>query len=77
MARVPIAELVDPANRLTVRHPSGVRFGPAFRVRGMLVWGFTAGLLAQVLDAGGWNRPWDTERVESLPPEAVKPAARG
>ncbi|MDL4773363.1 MULTISPECIES: NUDIX hydrolase [Thermomonosporaceae] len=77
VARVPIAELVDPANRLTVRHPSGVRFGPAFRVRGMLVWGFTAGLLAQVLDAGGWNRPWDTERVESLPPEAVKPAARG
>ena len=31
MARVPIAELVDPANRLRVRHPSGW-IGPAFDV---------------------------------------------
>ena len=37
-------ELVDPANRLRVRHPSGW-VGPAFQVRGMLVWGFTAGVL--------------------------------
>ena len=31
--RVPIAELVDPANRLMLRHPRGFA-GPAFRVRG-------------------------------------------
>ncbi|GAA3961551.1 CoA pyrophosphatase [Actinomadura viridis] len=76
VARVPIAELVDPANRLTVRHPSGLRFGPAFRVRGMLVWGFTAGLLTQVLDAGGWNRPWNADHVEDLPSEVLDLAAR-
>jgi ADP-ribose pyrophosphatase YjhB (NUDIX family) len=77
VARVPIAELVDPANRLTVRHPSGVRVGPAFRVRDMLVWGFTAGLLTQVLDAGGWSRPWDADRVEDLPQDVLNLASRG
>ncbi|MFB4316322.1 NUDIX hydrolase [Actinomadura sp. 21ATH] len=76
VARVPIAELVDPANRLMVRDPSGVRLGPAFEVRDMLVWGFTAGLLTEVLDAGGWNRPWDTERVEDLPQKVLDLAAR-
>jgi 8-oxo-dGTP pyrophosphatase MutT (NUDIX family) len=55
--RVPIAELIDPANRVTVRHPSGF-VGPAFRVRGLLVWGFTAGLLDRLLDLAGWSIPW-------------------
>ncbi|MEV4254743.1 CoA pyrophosphatase [Spirillospora sp. NPDC049652] len=77
VARVPIAELTDPANRLTVRHPSGLRLGPAFRVRGMLVWGFTAGLLTAVLAAGGWDRPWDTGHVEDLPPDVLSLSARG
>jgi 8-oxo-dGTP pyrophosphatase MutT (NUDIX family) len=76
VARVPIAELVDPANRMTVRHPSGMTLGPAFQVRDMLVWGFTAGLLIQVLDAGGWNRPWDVERVEDLPARVLDLASR-
>ncbi|MEW2359138.1 CoA pyrophosphatase [Spirillospora sp. NPDC029432] len=76
VARVPIAELVDPANRLMVRDPSGVRLGPAFEVRDMLVWGFTAGLLTEVLDAGGWNRPWDTGRVEDLPQKVLDLASR-
>ncbi|WP_425394139.1 NUDIX hydrolase [Actinomadura oligospora] len=71
VARVPIAELTDPANRLTVRHPSGLRLGPAFRVGGMLVWGFTAGLLTAVITAGGWERPWDTGHVEDLPPDVL------
>ncbi|MEV5570502.1 CoA pyrophosphatase [Spirillospora sp. NPDC052269] len=77
VARVPIAELTDPANRLTVRHPSGLRLGPAFRVGGMLVWGFTAGLLTAVLTAGGWDRPWDTGHVEDLPPECLSLSGRG
>ncbi|MCO5994954.1 NUDIX hydrolase [Actinoallomurus rhizosphaericola] len=70
VARVPLSELTDPANRLRVRAPSG-HLGPAFRVRGMLVWGFTGGLLHAVLEAGGWDRPWDTTRIEDLPDEAV------
>jgi 8-oxo-dGTP pyrophosphatase MutT (NUDIX family) len=64
--RVPLGEITDPANRLRVRHPSGY-VGPAFDVRGMLVWGFTGGLLAELLILGGWERPWDGERVEPLP----------
>lgn len=64
--RVPVAELADPANRLRVRHPTGY-VGPAFRVRGMLVWGFTAGLLDRLLALAGWERPWDAGRVEELP----------
>jgi 8-oxo-dGTP pyrophosphatase MutT (NUDIX family) len=64
--RVPVAELVDPANRLRVRHPSGY-VGAAFRVRGMLVWGFTAGLLDRLIALAGWEQPWDRMRVEELP----------
>jgi 8-oxo-dGTP pyrophosphatase MutT (NUDIX family) len=64
--RVPVAELADPANRLRVRHPSG-HIGAAFTVRGLLVWGFTAGLLAALLDLAGWARPWDHARVTNLP----------
>jgi hypothetical protein len=49
-----------------VRHPSGYT-GPAFQVHGMLVWGFTAGIISVLLELGGWARPWDTDRVEALP----------
>ncbi|MFC4010882.1 NUDIX hydrolase [Nonomuraea purpurea] len=74
--RVPIAELVDPANRVMLRHPSGMA-GPAFRVRGMLVWGFTAMVLDSVLREGGLELPWDPARVEDLPPDVVNLASRG
>ncbi|HEY2576475.1 MAG TPA: CoA pyrophosphatase [Streptosporangiaceae bacterium] len=70
VARVHISELTDRANRLTIRHPSGF-IGPAFKVRGMLVWGFTAGLINMLLTLGGWEKPWDTSRIEDLPPEAL------
>jgi 8-oxo-dGTP pyrophosphatase MutT (NUDIX family) len=73
VARLPIAELVDPANRLRVRHPSGW-IGPAFQVRGMLVWGFTAGVLSALLDMGGWARPWSPGRIADLPPTGADPA---
>jgi 8-oxo-dGTP pyrophosphatase MutT (NUDIX family) len=64
--RVPITELVDPANRVRVHHPSGY-VGPGFQVRGMLVWGFTAGVLDTLLDLGGWSQPWDRSRVVPVP----------
>ncbi|MEH0841408.1 CoA pyrophosphatase [Micromonospora sp. CPCC 205711] len=73
VARLPIAELVDPANRMRVRHPSGW-IGPAFSARGMLVWGFTAGVLATLLEMGGWARPWPRGRVMELPPVGATPA---
>lgn len=59
--RIPVAHLVDPANRVTVVHPSGYR-GPGFEVAGMLVWGFTAILLDRLLDLAGWALPWTGER---------------
>jgi len=74
VARLPIAELVDPANRVLVRHPSGW-IGPAFEARGMLVWGFTAGVLAALLEMAGWARPWPEDRVVELPPVSPAPAA--
>ena len=64
--RVPLAELLDPANRVCVSHPSGF-VGPAFEVRGLLVWGFTAGLLSRLLAIAGLERPWDTSVVRPLP----------
>jgi 8-oxo-dGTP pyrophosphatase MutT (NUDIX family) len=65
VARVPLDHLADPANRFRVRHPRGF-VGPAFSAPGMLVWGFTAGLLAGVLALGGWERPWDQADVREL-----------
>lgn len=65
VARVPVSTLADPANRFTVGHPSGYT-GPGFAVSGLLVWGFTGGLLAALLDLGGWARPWDTTVVRTL-----------
>ncbi|MEU7972585.1 NUDIX hydrolase [Micromonospora sp. NPDC050795] len=73
VARLPVSELVDPANRLRVRHPSGW-IGPAFSARGMLVWGFTAGVLATLLEMGGWARPWSQDRVVELPSTRATPA---
>jgi 8-oxo-dGTP pyrophosphatase MutT (NUDIX family) len=74
--RVLLADLADPANRLTVRHPSGFA-GPAFRVHGMLVWGFTAAVVDRLLALGGWERLWDAGREEDLPPDMLDAAARG
>jgi 8-oxo-dGTP pyrophosphatase MutT (NUDIX family) len=68
VSRVPFDELVDPANRIAVHHPSGW-VGAGFEVRGMLVWGFTAGVIAALLDMGGWSRPWSQDRVLHLPPD--------
>ncbi|MBL8929951.1 MAG: CoA pyrophosphatase [Kineosporiaceae bacterium] len=66
VVRVPVAELVDPANRFLVSHPSGF-VGPGFAVRELFVWGFTAGILDRVIQLAGWERPWDASRVEPVP----------
>lgn len=74
--RVPIADLVAPVNRCRVRHPSGF-VGPAFEVQGLLVWGFTAGLIAGMLDRLGWALPWDQARVVDLDEGRVDPVDEG
>ncbi|MET9629240.1 CoA pyrophosphatase [Lentzea sp. NPDC006480] len=65
VARVPIAHLADPANRFRVRHPAGY-VGAAFSAPGMLVWGFTAGLINGLIALGGWEQPWDATDVRDL-----------
>ncbi|UGT40161.1 CoA pyrophosphatase [Nocardia yamanashiensis] len=65
VVRVPLSELLDPANRFVVRHPLGY-MGPAFAVDGMLVWGFTAGVLAGLFAVSGWENEWDHHDVRDL-----------
>lgn len=65
--RVPLATLTDPTRRFTVRHPSGYR-GPAFEVGdGLVLWGFTAGVVSRLFDLVGWGEPWDVTRERALP----------
>lgn len=64
--RVPVADLVDPERRFTVKGPSGY-VGPGFEVADLFVWGFTAQLLTVLLDAGGVTRPWDESVRRRLP----------
>ncbi len=70
VVRAPLDEVLDPANRFVSRHPSGY-LGPAFRVQGLYVWGFTAGLLSRLLALAGLERPWDRSRQEDLPAEIL------
>jgi len=75
VVRVPLAQLAEPTNRVRVRHPSGYT-GPAFEVAGLLVWGFTAGLIDRLLALGGWERPWRPGQVRRLPAELRRPVGR-
>ncbi|HLM03969.1 MAG TPA: CoA pyrophosphatase [Blastococcus sp.] len=72
VARVPLADLTDPANRYRLTHPSGF-IGPAFCVADMEVWGFTAALLDAILEAAGLALPWDTGDVRPLRESAIRP----
>lgn len=73
--RAPLAVLVDPANRLQVTHPSGFT-SPAFEVGGLLVWGFTAGLIDVLLEIGGWAQPWDHDRRRPLDADTLRLSRR-
>jgi hypothetical protein len=76
VARVPLADLADPAHRFRVRHPASGYVGPAFDVADMVVWGFTAGLLDAILEAAGLAVPWDPADVRPLPdPGAARAGA--
>ncbi|KHK97575.1 NUDIX hydrolase [Microbacterium mangrovi] len=68
VARVPLAQLLDPGNRFTSVFRRGDRAfrGPAFDVHGTIVWGFTAMLLDDILESTGWARPWDRARERDI-----------
>jgi hypothetical protein len=67
--RVPVADLLDPANRCTtvLRRGGLVHRGPAFTVNGLLVWGFTAAILSHLFDELGWAQEWDRDREIPAP----------
>jgi 8-oxo-dGTP pyrophosphatase MutT (NUDIX family) len=76
--RVPVEELLDPAHRVTVRHPSGW-LGPAFLIgpqHDLVLWGFTAGIVSRLFDYVGWARPWDESRVRDLPAHMLQGGVR-
>lgn len=70
--RVPLTAFADPAHRCRVLHPSGY-VGPGFEVDGMIVWGFTGGIIAGLLDRLGWAVPWDQTRLVPLPEQTPAP----
>lgn len=77
--REPISELLDPAHRLSVRHPSGW-IGPGFVIgedKDVILWGFTAGIIARLFDYVGWSVPWDDSRVRDLPSYMLQADVRG
>jgi 8-oxo-dGTP pyrophosphatase MutT (NUDIX family) len=64
--RVPVADLLDPANRgVTSPDPEGWQ-APSFLLRRQtgpaVLWGFTAIVLDGLFDALGWTEPWDRTR---------------
>ena len=71
--RVPVAELLEPANRFTVQHPLGWR-GPGWMIgpdHDVLLWGFTAGIIDALFTHAGWTREWDRGVVRRLPDRLV------
>ncbi|WP_110180603.1 NUDIX hydrolase [Nocardioides solisilvae] len=69
-----ISELLDPDNRVNVRHPSGW-VGPGFLIgeeKEVILWGFTAGILARLFDFVGWGTEWDRSRMRDLPPHMLQ-----
>ena len=77
--REPIDELLDPAHRISVRHPSGY-VGPGFTIgedKDLILWGFTAGIISRLFDFVGWTQPWDESRTRDLPDYMIRRAVDG
>nr|WP_246308772.1 CoA pyrophosphatase [Kineosphaera limosa] len=66
VVRADLGHLLAPANRFTVVAPMGFRTA-AFETDGLVVWGFTANLLANVFALAGIDRPWDQGATRPLP----------
>lgn len=69
VVRVNLRELLSAEHRFQVtREIPGMApyLGPAFVYDGMLIWGFTGGLLAAIAETAGWEVPWDRSDVRPL-----------
>jgi 8-oxo-dGTP pyrophosphatase MutT (NUDIX family) len=68
--RTPIAELRDPAHRITVTGPGGWR-SPGFLIgpdKDVICWGFTAGVIARLFEYLGWIEDLPDAPEQELPP---------
>jgi 8-oxo-dGTP pyrophosphatase MutT (NUDIX family) len=63
--RIPLAQLADPRNRLTVTNGAGW-VGPAFALAGMVIWGYTGAVLDAMLRMGGWELAWTHGPAQDL-----------
>ena len=61
-----ISELSDPANRVSSLHTSG-HIGPAWQFGEYFVWGFSGLLVDHLLKLGGWEKPWNREKIVKVP----------
>ncbi|MGO1948656.1 MAG: hypothetical protein ACTH1D_03430, partial [Mycobacteriaceae bacterium] len=62
---VPVADLVDPGVRSRIGFLGW--HGPAFRVDGYLLWGFTGGVVDALVQLAGWEEPWEEPWVDGEP----------
>lgn len=76
---VAIADLLDPEHRINVRHPSGWT-GPGFLIgqdKDVILWGFTAGIIARLFGYLGWDEDWDRARMRDLPDHMLQGVPSG
>lgn len=68
--RVPVRDLLDPENRVTVTVINRGRTyrSPGFRVNGVVVWGFTGQILNELFEQLEWAVPWDRTKLIELDP---------
>lgn len=71
----PLDDLLDPAHRFTVRQSAGWQ-GPAFNIGDLVLWGFTAGVLAAATQLAEWDLDWDLDNVRDLE-ETLTASANG
>ena len=76
VVRVPVASLLDSANRFNVVGPRGYR-GPGFEACGLFVWGFTAMLLTVLFALADLTLPWDESRERDLPAHILEAWRQG
>ena len=63
-----ISQLTDPAHRVSAQLGPGTIIGPAWEFGDLFLWGFTALITDVLLRLGGWEKPWDRDRLVQVPP---------
>jgi 8-oxo-dGTP pyrophosphatase MutT (NUDIX family) len=77
--RVPIDELLDPEHRVMVKVPRIDYRSPGFLIgpdKDVILWGFTAGIIARLFGYLGWGEDWDRARVRDLPDHMLQGVPR-